>query len=90
MVPLAIIGIFFIVGWAIVLARHFSYVKKCSSCKRELHTECGHAFFDIICNPMGKKDVPVFHCGPRITHCRLFCLTAGEREEIKEKIEELD
>ena len=80
----------YFIGWVVVLTKHIFDIRKCLYCKKNVHPECGHAFFEIIYNPKGKKDIPVFYCGGRITHCKRYCLMQKDREEIKKQIEELD
>ena len=87
---MGIILAFYIGGGIIGFIEHIMCIRKCMYCKTNLHTECDHTFFDIIRNPQGKHDIPVFYCGGRITHCRLYRLTAKERKGVIKKIEELD
>ena len=87
---MGIILAFYIGGGIIGFIEHIMCIRKCMYCKTNLHTECEHTFCDIILNPQGKNDIPVFYCGERITHCRLYRLTVEEREKIKRRIEELD
>ena len=87
---MGIIITFYLGGWLIVFIKHILGIRKCLYCKKNIHPECKHTLLNIILNPHGIRDIPVFHSGTRITHCKLYKLTPEKREELKRLIAELD